>query len=314
MRTAGRILLYLAAIGLVWALGTPVFGAFAEASPTTQGQIVTILTITLLVRRVIRSLRWRHRETMLVSERQRPSTVAVMGPGPFDRWVDAQLAPGQDREELRKRLAPLWKEHQGTTAIGDEARARHEAAHAVVAIGFTVIGANIHVSGHDGGCVESIPPLPSRGLGPDVWDTLTMTVAANVLDQAEGRHHYGASQDIQAAETRAAALLSTGYIPDGCEAFLTVGQTIACARSRADRILARRLSQVDALADALLARRTWMDGRSTPCSPTTSQVWAGLTVTRSSGACQSVSASLVARRPDVVPGPWGSVCCQAPSP
>ncbi|MBW3068584.1 hypothetical protein GZ998_03525 [Actinomyces sp. 594] len=87
-----------------------------------------------------------------------------------------------------------------------------------------------------------------------------MTVAANVLDQAEGRHHYGASQDIQAAETRAAALLSTGYVPVGCEAFLTVGQAVACARSRADRILSRRLIQVDALAQALLARGH-LDGR-----------------------------------------------------
>ncbi|MBW3068583.1 hypothetical protein GZ998_03520 [Actinomyces sp. 594] len=109
MRTAGQILLYLAAIGLAWTFGTPVFSAFADAPPTAQGQIVTVLTIALLVRGAIRVLRRRHRETMVVSERQSTSAVAVTGPGPFDRWVDAQLAPGQDREELTKRLAPLWK-------------------------------------------------------------------------------------------------------------------------------------------------------------------------------------------------------------
>ena len=148
----------------------------------------------------------------------------------FERWVDAQPEAGRDRE----------------------------AAHAVVAraLGHTVTCADIRHAGDRSGRVEFVPPLPSRGMGPDLWDELTIAMAGSALDLAEGRHHAGSRDDIQLAEATAAALISTGHTPEGADGPLgTIARATATARARAARILTDHRDQVDVLAAALIRRR-----------------------------------------------------------
>ena len=157
-----------------------------------------------------------------------------------------------------KRLRPAWEAWQSRGRIDGPGRARHEAAHAVVAraLGHTVTCADIRHAGDRSGRVEFVPPLPSRGMGPDLWDELTIAMAGSALDLAEGRHHAGSRDDIQLAEATAAALISTGHTPEGADGPLgTIARATAAARARAARILTDHRDQVDVLAAALIRRR-----------------------------------------------------------
>ena len=175
----------------------------------------------------------------------------------FRRWIEAQLEAGQDRGAAAQRLRPAWEAWRARDRIDEQARARHEAAHAVVAhsLGHTILSADIRHAGDRGGRVESVPPLPSRGAGPDLWDALTITVAGNVLDLAEGRHNISSRDDIRAAETIAAAMISTGHAPDPDAPPRTIARAADDARARANWILITHKSQVNALAAALIERR-----------------------------------------------------------
>ena len=173
----------------------------------------------------------------------------------FRRWIEAQLEAGQDRGAAAQRLRPAWEASRGR--IDGPGRARHEAAHAVVAhsLGHTILSADIRHAGDRGGRVESVPPLPSRGAGPDLWDALTITVAGNVLDLAEGRHNISSRDDIRAAETIAAAMISTGHAPDPDAPPRTIARAADDARARANWILITHKNRVNALAAALIERR-----------------------------------------------------------
>lgn len=176
----------------------------------------------------------------------------------FRRWIEAQLEAGQDREIAAERLRPAWEAWHFQSRIDEPARARHEAAHAVVAhsLDHTILSAGILHAGDRGGHVESVPPLPSRGTGPDLWDALTITLAGSALDLAEGRHHAGSRDDIRTAEIIAAALISTGHAPDSDAPLRTIAQATDAARARANWILITHKNQVDAIAAALIERRT----------------------------------------------------------
>lgn len=176
----------------------------------------------------------------------------------FRRWIEAQLEAGQDRRAAAKRLRPAWEAWQSRGRIDGPGRARHEAAHAVVAhsLGHTILSADIRHAGDRSGRVESVPPLPSRGMGPDLWDELTIAMAGSALDLAEGRHHVGSRDDIQMAEATAAALISTNHTPEGADGPPgTIARATAAARARAARILTDHRDQVDILATALIERR-----------------------------------------------------------
>ena len=175
----------------------------------------------------------------------------------FRRWIEAQLEAGQDRGAAAQRLRPAWEAWRARDRIDEQARARHEAAHAVVAhsLGHTILSADIRHAGDRGGRVESVPPLPSRGAGPDLWDALTITVAGNVLDLTEGRRNISARDDIRAAETIAAAMISTGHAPDPDAPPRTIARAADDARARANWILITHKNQVNALAAALIERR-----------------------------------------------------------
>ena len=184
----------------------------------------------------------------------------------FRRWVDAQLKDGQDPDELADQLRPAWQTQHTHDDLDDQARARHEAAHAVVAhaLGHTVISVDIRTIGGRGGHLDSVPPPPLGGdRGHDLWDALTITVAGSTLDLAEHRTHTGSSTDIQRSETEAAALISTGHTPDDLNGPpTTIAQAITAARHRATRILITHHHQIDALT-AALTQHHQLTGRQT---------------------------------------------------
>ena len=80
-------------------------------------------------------------------------------------------------------------------------------------------------------------------------------MAGTVLDLAEGRHNISSRDDIRAAETIAAAMISTGHAPDPDAPPRTIARAADTARARANWILITHKNQVNALAAALIERR-----------------------------------------------------------
>ncbi|RRD24447.1 hypothetical protein [Actinomyces bowdenii] len=183
--TLVRGVIYGAAISALWIAGPTALAAFSKLDTSEQTRTATALAAaTLLVRLVLPS-----RPHVVERATSSPTGIAVLSSEDmgFRSWVEAQASPGEDVEALAGRLRPTWDQWLKSTRLSDEDRARHEAAHAVTAwvLGHTIIGADILPAGNRGGCVEHVPPLPSRGLGPNLWDHLTIAVAANVLDQID---------------------------------------------------------------------------------------------------------------------------------
>ncbi|MDO4243547.1 MAG: hypothetical protein Q4C85_07290 [Actinomyces sp.] len=253
--TLARGVIYGAAVSALWIAGPTALAAFSRLDTSEKAWTATAITAAAL----LVGLALPSRPHVVERATSSPTGIAVLSSEDtgFRRWVEAQASPGEDVEALARRLRPTWDQWLKSNRLSDKDRARHEAAHAVTAwaLGHTIIGAEILPARNRGGCVEYVPPLPSRGKGPDLWDHLTIAVAANVLDQTEGRRHDGAQDDVRAAEEHAAALISTGFVPDGIDGPLAITQAVSAARNRAQRIVAGHPGQVDTLARALVKRR-----------------------------------------------------------
>lgn len=231
--------------------------AFMRLDPVAQGRAAALAVMVAALAWLINGA------AVIMIRRPVPPAPADGEQRRFERWVDAQPEAGRDRRAAAQRLRPAWEAWQARGRIDGPGRARHEAAHAVVAraLGHTILSADIRHAGDRSGHVEFVPPLPSRGMGPDLWDELTIAVAGSALDLAEGRRHAGSRDDIQLAEATAAALISTGHTPEGADGPLeTIARATAAARDRATRILTDHRDQIDVLAAALIRRR-WLTGR-----------------------------------------------------
>ena len=226
--------------------------AFMRLDPVAQGRAAALAVIVAALAWLINGA------VVIMIRRPVPPAPADGEQRRFERWVDAQPEAGRDRRAAAKRLRPAWEAWQSRGRSDGPGRARHEAAHAIVAraLGHTVTCADIRHAGDRSGRVESVPPLPSRGMGPDLWDELTIALAGSALDLAEGRHYAGSRDDIQMAEATAAALISTNHTPEGADGPPgTIARATAAARARAARILTDHRDQVDVLAAALIERR-----------------------------------------------------------
>lgn len=226
--------------------------AFMRLDPVAQGRAAALAVRVAAIAWMINGA------AVIMIRRPVPPAPADGEQRRFERWVDAQPEASRDRRAAAQRLRPAWEAWQARGRIDGPGRARHEAAHAVVAraLGHTILSADIRHAGDRSGHVEFVPPLPSRGMGPDLWDELTIAVAGSALDLAEGRRHAGSRDDIQLAEATAAALISTGHTPEGADGPPgTIARATAAARDRAARILTDHRDQVDVLAAALIRRR-----------------------------------------------------------
>lgn len=130
--------------------------------------------------------------------------------------------------------------------------ARHEAAHAVV---WRHLGAPVdRIVLHSNGATTYVNVgAIERGYAL-AWATLVGKLAGHVLDLREGRHSPGSVQDLADAMAPAFALLSYALPVPGLRANdLTLDGIIRAARNEAERILTERASDVDAVAELVVA-------------------------------------------------------------
>lgn len=140
--------------------------------------------------------------------------------------------------------------------MSDQRRARHEAAHAVVAhhSGLVVTSVNIAVSGSFGGrCNASTPPATT--CQDAAMAQLQFAVAGARLDQRSGDHDRASESDFGSIAREIAAIQSTGLAPAGFTGPLTFDALIAHAMGVVDLVLDCHGEQIDEIADRLTARR-----------------------------------------------------------
>lgn len=137
--------------------------------------------------------------------------------------------------------------------------ARHEAAHAVVALagGARDVRVDTHKAfTHSGGlwCGQFFfRRLDTLSTVEANWVILQIAHAGDLVDQEVGDvYDDRSSVDFRMALTAAAGVLSTGQRPQQHTGPLTAGALMAAARERARIVLAEHRDAVDAVADALL--------------------------------------------------------------
>lgn len=140
-----------------------------------------------------------------------------------------------------------------------ERRARHEAAHAVVAVrlGQTVTSADVLVRDSGvGGRVVTDWMSSADELASTTYRSMQISLAGQICDLDGGFHDGGSQTDMQAAIAEALTILSTGQRPDEFTGELTLEELITSARASAAEILSEMADAVDRVADALMKNRT----------------------------------------------------------
>lgn len=134
-------------------------------------------------------------------------------------------------------------------------RARHEAAHAVVAatLGARVVTVTVSPHGEHGGQCK-YDQLPGQSVCERAWANLVIAMAGNVADLEHGHHDQGARADIRAALEEAATIVSCGQTPEAMRGATTVSTDVLvkAAADQARRILVTRDEAVRAIAVRLL--------------------------------------------------------------
>lgn len=178
----------------------------------------------------------------------------------FVTWVLARVDPAATVDEAADYAAqwhPTWRQSIKVDE-GPTRRARHEAAHAIVAheLGCTVTDATIKQSGDFGGRANFILPVPFPPVQDGAWILITALLAGQSTDHAHGLHDGGSRGDIAQVIELAATIISTGRTPAGYDGPLTSDALILAARARADEILAARADELASLTAELVEHRT----------------------------------------------------------
>lgn len=134
-------------------------------------------------------------------------------------------------------------------------RARHEAAHAVVAhhVGMLNVRADLHTIGASGGNTSYQHSSTVRLVDLE-YSSIMISLAGQVLDFAGGHHDYGAKGDIEKATESAITIISAGEHPATYRGPLTLDGLIRQARIDTERLLADHRDAVDRITEALLQR------------------------------------------------------------
>lgn len=139
-------------------------------------------------------------------------------------------------------------------------RARHEAAHAVVALayGMTVHSANILMIGRVGGQVHwSAPDTTLTAPAEGLWARIVIGLAGMAMEHGEGVHGPGPDDDIQNAMLCAMKIICIGRRPQAYPSGgLTVEGIITGATTEAVRILDLNAAAVDRIQTMLLEGST----------------------------------------------------------
>jgi len=178
----------------------------------------------------------------------------------FVAWVLARVDPAasvDDAVDYASRWHPTWQ--QGI-AVDDSLprRARHEAAHAIVAheLGCTVTNVTIEAHGDSGGRAAFVLPLPPPPAHDGAWIQMTALLAGQSTDHAHDVHDSGSRADIAQVLQLTATIIATGRTPTGYDGPLNSDALITAARARADQILTTRSEDLVSLTSALLEHRT----------------------------------------------------------
>lgn len=134
-------------------------------------------------------------------------------------------------------------------------RARHEAAHAVVATALgarvTSVDVTLRPGGIGGTCTHQT--APDWSVTDRSWAQLVIAVAANVSDLDNGVCGDGATSDIEKALHHLAAIISTGRLPTGYSGALRFDDLLAGARDLAAEILEVNEAAIHMLMELLEA-------------------------------------------------------------
>jgi hypothetical protein len=178
----------------------------------------------------------------------------------FAEYVALELED-DDGEVEAMRLArlrfPGWARDNGEIRT-DERRARHEAAHAVVAhaLGCAVEKVTVVESERAGGYTRVSFPVPRPDLAGQHFILMSVFLAGRDVDTINAFHDTGAQSDMERLVQSAAAILSTGQRPAGYDGPLTLDGLILAATERTRSILAEQDQAVEAITAALTDRRT----------------------------------------------------------
>lgn len=154
---------------------------------------------------------------------------------------------------------------QEANTDGDLLKARHEAAHAVVArgLGFRVNLVTIEPDSATRSGGRNEVDWNSRGPRSAVdalFDLMIVCIASAIAEQDQlavaAQYDVGPSEDVTRAVAAAARIVAIGCAPTAHQGSLTVDQLLAQASDRARSLLDEHAVDVDAVASALLKERT----------------------------------------------------------
>jgi len=186
--------------------------------------------------------------------------LASYGDRDFVDWVLARVdpaAPVEEAVDYASQWHSTWRQSVGFDE-GPARRARHEAAHAIVAheLGCTVTDVTIERAGDSGGRANFILPVPFPTVQDGAWILITALLAGQSTDHARRLYDGGSRGDITQVTQLVATILSTGLKPAGYDGPLTSDALILVARARADEILAARDEELAVLTAQLVEQRT----------------------------------------------------------
>lgn len=138
-------------------------------------------------------------------------------------------------------------------------RARHEAAHAVIAlhVGRENVIADVMIYGSRGGQVTY--ETPAGPIADTAYADMLISFGGHIVDIQSGRFDGGSQVDMRSLTEAALLILSTGLRPAGYSGELTLEALVCTARDDATRILDEQAGVVDAITIALEQDRrlTW---------------------------------------------------------
>lgn len=180
---------------------------------------------------------------------------AVFAPRRSPAAVAPRLMPGDlaghgDREEF----------DDETGRPGLRRRARHEAAHVVVALcgGARTVHADVRSrplpDGRTSGGQMNFD-LEHLGQVEALWLEVQLCHAGNIVDHDAGHYDGGAVNDMHRALAAAAGILSAGIRPEGFDEDLTSDELMRAGRAAARRTLAEHAAALERITDRLATSR-----------------------------------------------------------
>lgn len=162
---------------------------------------------------------------------------------------------GAPLEEIRRTAEKIAEATPPRHWSGTSRRARHEAAHALIAhlSGGTIISAHIV---HDenvaiGGSVHSSGDGTGATGDETEWSAAKIAIAGDVQDGLDGVRDWGARTDMEQGAGRLTQLLAWGVAPAGHDRPLTYEGLLLTARVEVEKLLRQHADVVAAIAQRL---------------------------------------------------------------